>query len=89
MPETRQPEATFFPLAYAWASGESFDVVVSDEGLSGGDFVRNIKNLIDLLRQIGDVAPLPATASAARAAADQLFRGIIAVSSEVGTESGS
>ncbi len=85
LPETRLPDPTFFPLAHAWAAGESFDVVVGDELLSGGDFVRNVKTLIDLLRQIGEVAPVAATASAARVAADQLFRGIIAVSSEVGT----
>ena len=31
--------------------------VVGDEELSGGDFVRTMKQLIDLLRQVGDVAP--------------------------------
>ena len=30
-----------------------------DEELTGGDFVRNVKQLIDLLRQVGDVAPHP------------------------------
>ena len=42
----------------AWAAGESFDTVLADEELSGGDFVRNVKQLIDLLRQIAEVAPL-------------------------------
>ena len=80
---TRLPDATFLALAYAWAAGESFDVVIADEDLSGGDFVRNIKQLIDLLRQIAEVAPVPETAATARAAADALFRGIVAASSEV------
>jgi ATP-dependent RNA helicase HelY len=80
---TRRPDATFLALAHAWAAGESFRTVIDDEDLSGGDFVRNIKQLIDLLRQIGEVAPVSATASTARAAADALFRGIIAASSEV------
>ena len=31
----------------------------SDEDLSGGDFVRNVKQLIDLLRQLGQVARRP------------------------------
>ncbi len=31
--------------------------------MTGGDFVRNVKQTIDLLRQIGDVAPDPDTAS--------------------------
>jgi len=82
---TRLPDPTFLALAYAWAAGESFDVVIAEEDLSGGDFVRNIKTLIDLLRQVGEVAPEAATRTAARQAADALFRGIISASSEVGT----
>jgi len=46
--------------------------------------VRNVKQLLDLLRQLGDVAPDPATAAAARTAADRLFRGVVAASSVVG-----
>jgi ATP-dependent RNA helicase HelY len=79
---TRAPDPTFCALAYAWAAGEDFDVVMAEEDLSGGDFVRNVKQLIDLLRQIGEVAPVPATAATARQAADRLLRGIVAVSSE-------
>jgi ATP-dependent RNA helicase HelY len=82
---SRLPDPSFLALAYAWAAGESFDVVIADEDLSGGDFVRNIKTLIDLLRQVGEVAPQPATRASARQAADALFRGIISASSEVGS----
>ena len=32
---------------------------------TGGDFVRNVKTLIDLVRQVGEVAPEPATRQAA------------------------
>ena len=39
--------------------------VLGDEELSGGDFVRNIKTLIDLVRQVGDIAPDPVTARVA------------------------
>ena len=67
-------------MAYAWAAGESFAEVVEAEELSGGDFVRNMKQLIDLLRQMGDVAPAPDTRATARAAADALFRGVITAS---------
>ena len=83
IPTTRLPDPTFLALAYAWAAGESFEAVIADEDLSGGDFVRNVKQLIDLLRQIGEVAPEAGTRSAARGAADRLYRGIIAASSEV------
>ena len=62
--------------------------MLDDEDLSGGDFVRNVKQLIDLLRQIGDVAPQPGTAAVARQAADRLFRGIVAASSAIGQGGG-
>ena len=37
-------------------SGQSFATVVEDEELSGGDFVRTMKQLIDLLRQLALLA---------------------------------
>jgi hypothetical protein len=45
--------------------------------------VRNIKQLIDLLRQLVDVAPLESTRGAAAAAHDRLFRGVVAASTAV------
>src|SRR5205823_4613268 len=69
LPETRQPDPGFSPVAHAWAAGKDLEDVLLDEDMTGGDFVRNVKQLIDLLRQVGDVAPGPATASAARSAA--------------------
>ena len=84
LPESRLPDPTFFALAYAWASGEDLDAVLADEDLSGGDFVRNIRQLIDLLRQVGESAPVPLTQISARAAADRLFRGVVAASAILG-----
>jgi ATP-dependent RNA helicase HelY len=83
LPLTRPPDPGFVALAYAWAAGEDLDDVIADEEMSGGDFVRNVKQLIDLLRQLGDMAPDVETAKAARAAADSLFRGVVAASSVV------
>jgi ATP-dependent RNA helicase HelY len=85
LPVTRPPQPGFLPLAWAWASGRELNDVVGDEEISGGDFVRNVKQLIDLLRQLGDAASSPDTALAARQAADCLFRGIVAASSVVAT----
>jgi ATP-dependent RNA helicase HelY len=68
LPETRAPDAGFTPLAHAWAAGKDLEEVLYDEELTGGDFVRNVKQLIDLLRGIGDVAPVPATSARARQA---------------------
>ncbi|HET9770305.1 MAG TPA: hypothetical protein VFS16_05405, partial [Acidimicrobiia bacterium] len=79
------PDGGFAAIAHAWAAGKDLEDVLFDEELTGGDFVRNVKQLIDLLRQVGDVAPNRGTASAARAAADALFRGVVAASSTVGS----
>ena len=84
LPLTRPPDAGFFAAAYGWAAGDDLADVITEEELSGGDFVRNIKQLIDLLRQLGEVAAEPATAKAATEAADRLFRGVVVATSVVG-----
>jgi ATP-dependent RNA helicase HelY len=83
LPLTRRPDPGFIGLAHGWAAGQGLEQLIADEELSGGDFVRNIKQLIDLLRQLGEVAPDPATARGAREGADRLFRGVVAASSVV------
>jgi ATP-dependent RNA helicase HelY len=83
LPVHRGPDPTFIAVAYAWAAGEGFAEVVDAEEMTGGDFVRTTKQLIDLLRQIGLVAPVKATRAAALEAADRLFRGVVAASSAV------
>jgi ATP-dependent RNA helicase HelY len=88
LPETRPPDPGFAAVAHAWAAGKDLEDVLIDEEMTGGDFVRNVKQLIDLLRQVGDVAPRPETAAAARSAADALFRGVVAASSTVGSGAG-
>jgi ATP-dependent RNA helicase HelY len=85
LPETRAPDPGFVPYVHDWVAGSDLaDVLESDDDMTGGDFVRHVKQCIDLLRQLGDVAPKPATAAAARQAADACFRGVIAASSVVG-----
>ncbi len=81
--ETRRPDPGFTAAAYAWAEGDDLADILEDEEMTGGDFVRNVKQVIDLLRQIADVAPEAATAATARAAADQCRRGVVAASSAV------
>jgi ATP-dependent RNA helicase HelY len=83
LPPTRSPDWGFSGLAHAWASGQDLDDVLADDDLSGGDFVRTVRQLLDLLRQLGDAAAEPATAGAARAAADALHRGVVAASSAI------
>lgn len=82
--EHRPPDPGFLAIAYAWVGGEGFADIVGDEDLTGGDFVRTTKQLVDLLGQIGHVAPDPSTRSAARQAVDGARRGVVADASVVG-----
>ncbi|HUW01038.1 MAG TPA: DEAD/DEAH box helicase [Acidimicrobiales bacterium] len=86
LPETRQIDAGFAHLAYLWASGRPLGEVIEHEELSGGDFVRNVRQVVDLLRQLGHVAPSTATGAVARAAARSLDRGVVSASAALGDE---
>jgi ATP-dependent RNA helicase HelY len=81
LPLTRTVDPGFVHLAQRWARGDALEDVLADEDLSGGDFVRTTKTLIDLLRQIGTVSPVAETARSARSAADALARGVITAGS--------
>jgi ATP-dependent RNA helicase HelY len=84
LPLTRQPDPSFFALAHSWSSGENLEDLLGEDEISGGDFVRTMKQLIDLLRQIADAAPDPVTAACARSSAESLFRGVVAASAPSG-----
>jgi ATP-dependent RNA helicase HelY len=82
LPETRPPNPGLAAAMHAWAAGQTLtEVLDEDEDLTGGDFVRHVKQVIDLLHQIGDVAPNEDTRVRARAAARACFRGVVAASS--------
>ena len=76
---TRLLETGFAPAAHRWASGEPLEALM-DQGFSAGDFVRNVKQLIDLARQIAAVAPNTGTARVARQTVEALNRGVVALS---------
>jgi ATP-dependent RNA helicase HelY len=86
LPFTRPPDPGFIGLAHAWAAGQDLDEVLADDDLSGGDFVRNVKQLVDLLRQVADATPDLATSAAAAEAGAALFRGVVAASAAVGED---
>ena len=83
LPLTRPPDPGFVGLAHGWASGRELDRLLGDDEMSGGDFVRNVKQLIDLVRQLAQVNENPDAARAAQQGADALFRGVVAASSVV------
>jgi ATP-dependent RNA helicase HelY len=76
----REPDFGFAWAAWRWARGHKLDAVLTDCGLSAGDFVRAVKQLIDLLDQIAAAAD-PELAASARAAIDAMRRGVVAYSS--------
>ena len=84
LPATRPPDDGFADAARRWARGQRLDHVLERAELAPGDFVRNVKQLVDLLRQLAVVSTRPATSGAARAAADRLQRGVVAASGGVG-----
>ncbi len=79
---TRPLELGFGPAAHRWAAGVPFEAV-QDEGFSAGDFVRNVKQVIDLARRIAAVAPDPGTSATARDTVEALNRGVVALSGAV------
>lgn len=82
VPMTRAPDPGLMQQVYDWASGEELGDILDEEGISGGDFVRNIKSLLDLLRQLRDVLRDEDRREASRAV-DALYRDLIAASSTV------
>ncbi len=96
LPRTRSLDSGFASLAEQWCRGVDLARLLAPrraEGrggtfepvMSGGDFVRNMKQLIDLLRQLGNVCGGERLGTVARQAAEELARGIVAVSSGVGS----
>ena len=81
LPVTRPPDAGFARLAYGWARGKELARLLGD--MSAGDFVRNMKQLIDLLRQLAGVLGDEEGATCAHQATEALFRGVVAASSVV------
>ncbi|MDX6744265.1 DEAD/DEAH box helicase [Actinocorallia sp. A-T 12471] len=77
----REPDLGFAFAAYRWAGGEDLDEVLSEAGMTAGDFVRSVKQLMDLLGQIADAAGDGEVRTTARKAAEAMRRGVVAYSS--------
>jgi len=77
LPRTRPVDIGFCEVAMRWAAGERLQLVLEKAELAPGDFVRNAKQLVDLLRQVAVVAPDSTTARAASEAVAGLERGVV------------
>jgi ATP-dependent RNA helicase HelY len=77
----REPDLGFAWIAYRWARGDTLENVLADApDVAAGDFVRWVKQVIDLLDQVAAAAH-PSVAKVARSAAGSMRRGIIAYTS--------
>ena len=77
----REPDLGFAWAAYRWAEGASLDDVLTETDLAAGDFVRWMKQLLDLADQVADAAGDTDLRTTARQAAGALRRGVVAYSS--------
>jgi ATP-dependent RNA helicase HelY len=77
----RAPDLGFAWIAWRWARGHALDAVLLDTTMAPGDFVRWIKQLIDLLDQISVASPPESPVRAtARQSVAALRRGVVAYS---------
>ena len=74
---TRRPDGGLARAVVAWASGGTLDTVLRDAEVAPGDFVRNVRQVIDLVRQVGQVAESAATRDQAALAVALLRRGVV------------
>ncbi|GHF09763.1 DEAD/DEAH box helicase [Pseudolysinimonas yzui] len=79
LPEGTAPSPGIALATQRWAQGAALDVVLRDAELAAGDFVRWMKQAVDLLDQLSIVADGP-LGRRARQAIDSIRRGIVAYS---------
>jgi ATP-dependent RNA helicase HelY len=75
----REPDPGFAWAAHTWARGASLSVVLEGAELTAGDFVRQVRQLIDLADQLAGSAGEGSTVQAvARRTVTSLRRGVVA-----------
>ena len=76
----RPPDTGMSWIAYRWAEGDDLDDLVGDSDMSAGDFVRRMKQLLDLAGQIADAAGDTPLRRTARETIRLMRRGVVAYS---------
>ena len=74
---TKEPDFSFANSVYSWANGASLRKVLKISNMSAGDFVRSIKQNIDLLGQLSAFEDLN-IANSAKVALKLINRGVVA-----------
>jgi ATP-dependent RNA helicase HelY len=75
----RRPDTGLAWAAYRWAEGDDLAEVLGESELTAGDFVRWVKQLIDLSGQVADAAGAGPLRETARDVVRQVRRGVVAV----------
>jgi ATP-dependent RNA helicase HelY len=73
----RELDPGFAAAVFHWAEGKPLEDVLRETDMAPGDFVRNCKQLLDVLRQVEEVAE-PATADVVGKARAAVLRGVVA-----------
>jgi ATP-dependent RNA helicase HelY len=82
LPLTGEPELGLIWPMYKWAKGRHLQDVLSGTDLAAGDFVRWVKQVIDLLDQLAKIPGLdPRLARLCAEAISLIRRGVVAYSS--------
>ena len=82
LPLTGEPELGLVWPIFKWAKGRHLQDVLSGTDLAAGDFVRWVKQVIDLLDQLADIPNLdPRIARLCAEAIKLIKRGVVAYSS--------
>ncbi|MCW2846860.1 MAG: hypothetical protein JWR90_834 [Marmoricola sp.] len=79
--QLHEPDLGFAYAAYRWAEGDELDDILDATDLAAGDFVRWVKQLLDLTDQVVGATTNPELRKVAREASVRLRRGVVAYSS--------
>ncbi|HYP46838.1 MAG TPA: DEAD/DEAH box helicase [Propionibacteriaceae bacterium] len=73
-----EPDIGFSQAAYSWAAGGSLSMVLDSSGLTAGDFVRWVRQVLDFAGQVGDAAGPGSLRDVARQVVSSMRRGVVA-----------
>jgi len=79
----REPDLGFAWAAYRWAGGAELDDVLDDVDLAAGDFVRWVKQVLDLADQVGAAAADSSLRKTIRELVTAMRRGVVAYSADM------
>jgi ATP-dependent RNA helicase HelY len=79
----REPDFGFAWAAYRWAGGAELDDVLEDVDLAAGDFVRWVKQVLDVADQVGAATTDPVLRKTVRELVTAMRRGVVAYSADL------